>query len=120
MTTRKLSPAEAAWQEEALKLAPTSMTAQEFEDSRDKFYALTLQTVDLARLVLVEGKGLTAAAALLGMSKQSANGAMNRVRAALVGVPNEWVLYQGMMSKEMAVKVRAEVNAELEKWKGEK
>lgn len=120
MTTRKSPPTDKAAKEDAPQLAPTSMTAQEFEDSKDKFYALTLQTVDLGRLVLVEGKAPTVAAALLGMSKQSANGAMNRIRAALVGVPNDWVPYHGMMPKEMAAKVRAEVKAELEKWKSKK
>ncbi|MGO4801144.1 TrfB-related DNA-binding protein [Pseudomonas sp. W22_MBD1_FP4] len=105
MTTTKDTPKAGHDHEEA----PTSLTAEEFEASKDKFFDLSLKSVELARLVLVEGKGTTAAGEALGMSKQAANGAMNRVRAALVGVPSDWVLYKGMMPKALAAKTRLAV-----------
>ena len=111
MTASKETPKTGHNHEEA----PTSLTAEEFEASKDKFFDLSLKIVELARLVLVEGHGPAAAGKTLGMSKQSANGAMNRVRAALVGVPTDWVLYKGMMPKALAAKTRLAVEKLQEK-----
>jgi hypothetical protein len=87
------------------------MTAQEFDNQKHKLRTLSVQTNDLARLVLVEGLNNTQAAAAVGMSRQNVNGAMNRVRALLSDMPADWVYFQEWMPAAMAAEIRAKIKS---------
>jgi len=88
---------------------PQRMTAQEFDEQKHKLRTLSVQTNELARLVLVEGMNNTQAANAVGMSRQNVNGAMNRVRALLGDMPADYVYVQEWMPAAMAAEIRAKL-----------
>lgn len=87
------------------------MTAEEFDSQIDKLADLRGNTIELARLILVDGKTPAEAARLVGTQKQNVSKKMQRVRALLTGYPADWVQFQGMMPESMAVEVRARIKA---------
>lgn len=94
------------------------MSAQEYEDQKDKLRTLAAQTNELARLILVDGMSKTQAAAAVGMSRQNVSGAMNRVMALLNDLPSDYVYLQEWMPAKMATEVRRELkNLEIERQK---
>lgn len=82
------------------------MTADEFETAKVKLRTLSVNTVDLARLVLVDGLSIQEAATASGTSRQNANQGMKRVMALLEGLPSDWVFVEEWMPSSMAVEVR--------------
>lgn len=86
------------------------MTADEFDAlEKGKLRSMHRKALDLARLMYVEGKNQTAAAATLAMSPQSARYHRLRIEAVLNDRPADWVLLQEWMPSEMAVEVRRNV-----------
>jgi len=87
------------------------MSAEDFEAQKHKLRTLSVQTNELARLVLVEGLNNTKAAQTVGMSRQNVNGAMNRVKALLADKRADYVFVQEWMPPSMAAEVRAKLKA---------
>lgn len=85
------------------------MAPEEFEAAKQRLNTLTGNVVEVARLILVEGMAPSAAAQKVGMSRQSANGAMKRVRALLASRPVDWVYFEGWMPESLAIEVRAKL-----------
>lgn len=86
------------------------MTADEFDAlEKGKLRSMSRKALDLARLMYVEGKKQTEAAAALEMSPQLARHHRMRIEAVLKDQPAGWVLLQEWMPPEMAVEVRRNV-----------
>lgn len=85
------------------------MTPEEFEVAKQRLNTLSGNVVAVARLILVEGMAPSAAAQEVGMSRQSANGAMKRVRALLASRPADWVYFEGWMPESLAIEIRAKL-----------
>ena len=95
------------------------MTAEEFEQALPRLSKLSGNVVAAARLVLVEGHGPSSAGKLVGvaggMSRQSVNNAVKRVRAILDGFPPDWVRVNELMPPELAAEVRQKIKSAVEK-----
>lgn len=85
------------------------MTAEEFDSRAAELRDFSGLALDMARLVLVQGLGISAAAEQLGTSKQNVSQTIKRVRARLAGHPADWVRVELWMPPEMAARVKAEV-----------
>jgi len=96
------------------------MTLDEFEKGQAKLVKLPVEVNTLARLILVEGKTLTAAAAAVGFSKQLAGHHMKRVRALLNDQPANWVELNLFVPPWLAAETRAKLEVEVEKLKNKK
>jgi hypothetical protein len=66
------------------------MTAQEFEALRPRLGRLALDTVEIARAVLVEGVKPAEIATRHSMSRQRLHGIVQRYRAAAQELPTVW------------------------------
>lgn len=88
-------------------MAGAKMTAAEFDALRPRLGRLTLDTVEVARAVLVEGLGQTDAAARYGMSRQRVHGIVQRFRAAAEEVPTGWRRVEVWLPPELAAQVEA-------------
>lgn len=84
-----------------------TMTADEFEALRPRLGRLALDTVDIAREVLVEGMRPTEAAVRHNMSRQRVHGIVQRFRAAAQEVPTGWRRVEVWLPPELAVEVEA-------------
>lgn len=82
------------------------MTAEDFEALRPHLGRLTLDTVEIARRVLVDGETQTAVAQDTGLTKQRVSGMVNRVRAVADEVPAGWERVETWLPPELAEKVR--------------
>jgi hypothetical protein len=92
------------------------MTAEEFDDlERGKLRQLPRKTLDLARLMRVEGKTQTEAADALGMTKQVARYHRMKIDAVLNNQPSDWVELSLWVPPELAVEVRKRVTEAKEK-----
>lgn len=85
----------------------TSMTADEFEALRPRLGRLALDTVDIARAVLVEGMRPAEAAVRHNMSRQRVHGIVQRFRAAAQEVPSGWRRVEVWLPPELAAEVEA-------------
>lgn len=86
------------------------MTPAEFEQEKEKLQSLSVKTVEVARLVFVEGMTNTAAAQQVGMSRQNVHQALRRVKAKLSGYPSDWVkLENTWMPESMAAEIRKRI-----------
>jgi hypothetical protein len=94
----------------------TRLTADEFrQDVRPRLFGFSEKVVALAELFFVEGKPITEAGEVCGMSKQSASQNISRVLAVLNDVPKDWVYYEGYMPPALAKEIRVKVDALLPK-----
>lgn len=78
------------------------MSEEDFELAKHKLGRLSLNTISLAKLIIVEGLKPAAAAKEVGMSRQNVSKAMQRVYAALANVPDGWVRVECWAPKELA------------------
>lgn len=83
------------------------MTLQEFEALRPLLGRLALDTVDIARAVLVEGVKPADAATRNHMSRQRVHGIVQRFRAAARQVPATWRRVEVWLPPELAAQVEA-------------
>jgi hypothetical protein len=83
------------------------MTAQEFEALRPRLGRLALDTIEIARAVLVDGMKTTEAAKRHGMTRQRVHGIVQRFRAAAQDVPTGWRRIEVWLPPELAEKVEA-------------
>ncbi|MNJ72393.1 hypothetical protein D3C77_690340 [compost metagenome] len=83
------------------------MSPEEFDSQVGKLQNLRGTTVQLARLILVDGLNHTEAAAKVGMSRQNVSKYMIRVNALLTGYPADWVRFDEWMPASLATEVRA-------------
>lgn len=83
------------------------MTPQEFEALRPLLGRLALDTIDIARAVLVEGVKPAEAAARNHMSRQRVHGIVQRFRAAAREVPATWRRIEVWLPPELATQVEA-------------
>lgn len=84
-----------------------TMTAEEFEALRPRLGRLALDTVEIARAVLVDGMKTTEAANLHNMTRQRVHGIVQRFRAAAQEVPTGWRRVEVWLPPELAAKVEA-------------
>ncbi|KND61511.1 hypothetical protein BVER_04461c [Candidatus Burkholderia verschuerenii] len=84
-----------------------TMTADEFEALRPRLRRLALDTVDIARAVLVDGMTPPDVAARYGMTRQRVHGIVKRFRAAAQEVPTGWRRVEVWLPPEMAAQVKA-------------
>ncbi|MEX3614431.1 MAG: TrfB-related DNA-binding protein [Burkholderia gladioli] len=82
------------------------MTSAEFERIRSRLGRLTLDTVQIARRVLVEGIPQKDVAEDAGLTKQRVSSMVNRVLAAARAIPPEWVRVEEWFPPDLAAKVR--------------
>ena len=83
------------------------LTAAEFEALRPHLGRLTMDTVEIARLVLVDGMKQAEAAARFGMSRQRIHGIIVRFAAASQAVPTSWRRVEVWLPPELADQVEA-------------
>lgn len=83
------------------------MTAEEFEALRPRLGRLALDTIEIARAVLVGGMKPTAAATRYNMSRQRVHGIIGRFRAAAQQVPTGWRRVEVWLPPKLAAKVEA-------------
>jgi hypothetical protein len=82
-----------------------TLTAEEFDELRPKLGRLALDTVDIARTVLVDGLRPSEAAVRHNMSRQRVHGIVQRFRAAAHEVPKGWRRVEIWLPPEMALQV---------------
>lgn len=87
-------------------MTKAQMTAADFDALRPHLGRLTLDTVEIARRVLVDGETQIAVAQATGLTKQRVSGMVNRVRAAAEDVPAGWEHVETWLPPELAEKVR--------------
>jgi hypothetical protein len=85
------------------------MSPEEFESQVHKLGDLKANTVELARLILVDGKTKAEAARITKITPQNVSKKMQRVQAVLSGFPPDWVLVKEMMPESMATEIRAKL-----------
>lgn len=83
------------------------LTAQEFDALRPRLGRLALNTIEIARAVLVEGMTQTEAANHHSMTRQRVYGIVQRFRAAAQEVPTGWRRVEVWLPPEVAVQVEA-------------
>lgn len=92
------------------------MSEADFEANQAKLAKVSLEVINLARLILVDRLSQTAAADAVGMSKQNAHKHMKRVKALLSDVPAGWIQVEAQwMPAWLAEETRSKVKAEREK-----
>jgi len=83
------------------------MTAEAFEALRPHIGRLALDTVQLAREVLVDGVSQSDVARKFNVSRQRVHGAVVRVMAAANDVPKGWEKVELWLPPELAAQARA-------------
>ena len=83
------------------------MTADEFEALRPRLGRLALDTVEIARAVLVDGMKPTEAANRYDMTRQRVHGIVKRFSAAAHEVPTGWRRVEVWLPPELASQVEA-------------
>lgn len=84
-----------------------TMTAEEFDALRPLVGRLALDTVEIARAVLVDGMKTSEAASRHGMTRQRVHGIVQRFRAAAQEVPTGWRRIEIWLPPELADQVEA-------------
>ncbi len=82
------------------------LTEQEFNDARPRLGRLSLDTLTIARAVLVEGKTQTDVARENNLSRQRVHGMVSRVQVAINNIPMGWVRLEIWLPPELADKVK--------------
>ena len=83
------------------------MTADEFDALRPRLGRLALDTVEIARAVLVDGMKPTEAATRHQMTRQRVHGIVQRFLAAAQEVPTGWRRVEVWLPPELAGQVKA-------------
>lgn len=83
------------------------LTAQEFDALRPRLSRLALNTVAIARVVLVDGMTPSEAAHRHSMTRQRVHGIVQRFRAAAQEVPTGWRRVEVWLPPEVAIQVEA-------------
>jgi len=81
------------------------MTAQEFDALRPRLGRVSLDTLEIARAVLVDGVKQSDAATRYGMTMQRINGILRRFAAASQGVPTGWRRVEVWLPPDLAEQV---------------
>lgn len=81
------------------------LTEQEFNDARPRLGRLSLDTLTIAREVLVEGTPQVEVARKHGLSRQRVHGMVTRVQAAINEIPQGWVRLEIWLPPELVTKV---------------
>ena len=87
-------------------MADVTMTAQEFDELRPRLGRLSLDTVELAREVLVNGKTQSDVAREHGLTRQRVSGMVSRVIAAANEIPRGWEKVEVWLPPALAEEVR--------------
>ncbi|MBK8177234.1 MAG: helix-turn-helix domain-containing protein [Rhodospirillales bacterium] len=87
------------------------LTHSEFELLRPRLGRLAIDTIDVARAVLVDGMTPSAAARHFGMTRQRVHGIVQRFRAAAQAVPTAWRRVDVWLPPELAAQVEAMAEA---------
>jgi len=83
------------------------MTPEEFEALRPRVGRLSMDTVELARSVLVDGATQSEAAVQHGMSRQRVHGIVQRFKAAAEDLPTDWRRVEVWLPPHLAAQVEA-------------
>lgn len=83
------------------------LTAEEFDALRPRLGRVSLDTMEIARAVLVDGVRQSDAATRYGMTRQRINGILRRFAAASQGVPTGWRRVEVWLPPELADQVEA-------------
>lgn len=86
--------------------ASMRVSPSDFEQLKERLQPLRGTTVELYRLVAVEGLTKTEAAAKLDMTKQNAGQQLKRVEALLASRPADWERVTVWLPKDQAQQVR--------------
>lgn len=89
----------------------STMTQEAFDELRPDLGRLSVATMDVARLVLVEGMSQSDAGARFGMSRQRVYGIMQRFQAAMRILPTTWRKVEVWLPPELAAEVEAKSKA---------
>ncbi|OIS90235.1 TrfB-related DNA-binding protein [Brucella cytisi] len=81
------------------------LTEQQFNDARPRLGRLSLDTLAIAREVLVDGTPQSEVARKHGLSRQRVHGMVTRVQAAINEIPQGWVRLEIWLPPELAQKV---------------
>lgn len=82
------------------------MTAEEFDALRPRLGRLSLDTVNRAREVLVDGQRQSEVARKHGLTRQRVSGMVARVLAAAHGIPRGWEKVEVWLPPAVAEQVR--------------
>ncbi len=88
-------------------MAAPRLTPAEFDALRPKLGRLAVDTMDVARLVLVDGLPPSEAGERYGMSRQRVYGIEQRFKAAMETVPTRWRKVEVWLPPELAAQVEA-------------
>lgn len=83
------------------------MTPEEFEALRPRLGRLAIDTIELARSVLVDGATQSEAALQHGMSRQRVHGIIQRFKAAAEELPTNWRRVEVWLPQALAADVEA-------------
>ncbi|MFL0419578.1 TrfB-related DNA-binding protein [Sphingomonas sp. 179-I 2A4 NHS] len=92
-------------------LSSATMTPEEFDAVQSRLGRMTLDTLRIAREVLVDGKSQTEVAAAYKLSRQRVSLAVQRVLKEAQQVPANWQLLEIWLPPELIARVR-EMEAE--------
>ena len=87
-------------------MAKVTMTADEFERIQPRLGRLTLDTVQIARRVLVDGASQVDVAHESGLTKQRVSSMVQRVIAAANEFPSDWECVDVWLPPAIAERVR--------------
>ena len=88
-------------------MAHARMTQAEFDALRPNLGRMALDTIDIARLVLVDGMTQAEVATAHNMSRQRVYGILQRFAAAAQSVPTGWRRVEVWLPPELADQVEA-------------
>ena len=88
-------------------MAHARMTQAEFDALRPNLGQITLDTIDIARLVLVDGLTQAEVATVHNMSRQRVYGILQRFAAAAQNLPTGWRRVEVWLPPELAGQVEA-------------
>lgn len=83
------------------------LTAEEFDALRPRLGRVSVNTMEIARAVLVDGVRQSDAATRYGMTRQRINGILRRFAAASQGVPTGWRRVEVWLPPDLAEQVEA-------------
>jgi len=87
-------------------MAKPKMTPQEFEAARPGFGRQTDDTIEMVRLVLVEGQSQTDVARQYGLTRQRVSLAVKQILTVADNIPKGWVKLEIWLPPALANKVR--------------
>jgi hypothetical protein len=101
-------------------MAHARMTQAEFDAFRPNLGRMALDSIDIARLVLVEGMTQAEVAATQNMSRQRVFGILERFQKATQAIPAGWRKVEVWLPPELAAQVEAMTEAILVKLRTDK